>query len=35
MAAWTVSGVIRFKIEGDDTVYKVTSVYDTIDDLVS
>jgi hypothetical protein len=29
-AAWTVSGVIRFKIEGDVKVHKVTSVDDII-----
>jgi hypothetical protein len=34
-AAWTVSGVIRFKIDGDDSIYKVTNVYNTVDDLVS
>jgi mRNA-degrading endonuclease YafQ of YafQ-DinJ toxin-antitoxin module len=33
-AAWTVSGVIRFKLDGDEKVYRVTSVYDTIDDLL-
>jgi hypothetical protein len=33
-AAWTVSGVIRFKIDGDDKVYRVSSVHDTIDDLI-
>jgi hypothetical protein len=33
-AAWTVSGVVRFKVEDDDTVYKVTSIYDTVDDFI-
>jgi hypothetical protein len=33
-AAWTVSGVIRFKVEDEEKVFKVTSVYDTIDDLI-
>jgi hypothetical protein len=33
-AAWTVSGVIRFKMDGDDTIYKVSSIYDTVDDVV-
>jgi hypothetical protein len=33
-AAWTVSGVVRFRIENDDNTYKVTSIYDTVDDLV-
>jgi hypothetical protein len=33
-AAWTVSGVVRFKIENDENVYKVSSIYDTVDDYV-
>jgi hypothetical protein len=32
-AAWTVSGIIRFKIENDEAVYKVTNIYDTVADL--
>jgi hypothetical protein len=32
-AAWTVSGVIRFKIENDEAVYKVHNIYDTVADL--
>jgi hypothetical protein len=32
-AAWTVSGVIRFKIENSEAVYKVSNIYDTIADL--
>jgi hypothetical protein len=33
-AAWTVSGIIRFKVAGDDTIYKVSNIYDTVDDLI-
>jgi hypothetical protein len=33
-SAWTVSGVIRFKVDGDDTVYKISSIYDTVDDTI-
>jgi hypothetical protein len=33
-AAWTVSGNIRFKVENDDTVYRVNNIYDTVADLV-
>jgi hypothetical protein len=34
ISAWTVSGVIRFKVDGDDTVYKISSIYDTVDDII-
>jgi hypothetical protein len=33
-SAWTVSGAIRFKVTGDDTIFKVTSIYDTVDDVI-
>jgi hypothetical protein len=33
-SAWTVSGVICFKVDGDDTIYKITSIYDTVDDII-
>jgi hypothetical protein len=33
-SAWTVSGNIRFKVTGDDTIHRVTSIYDTVDDFV-
>jgi hypothetical protein len=33
-AAWTVSGIIRFKVDGDDRVHKVSNIYDTIDDII-
>jgi hypothetical protein len=33
-AAWTVSGNIRFKVENDDTIYRVSNMYDTVADLV-
>jgi hypothetical protein len=29
-----VSGGIRFKISGNDAVFKVTSIYDTVDELI-
>ena len=32
-SAWTVSGVIRFKVKDSDTVYKVSSLWDTVDSL--
>jgi hypothetical protein len=34
-AAWTVSGVIRFKVENDENVYKVSNIYETVDEFVS
>jgi hypothetical protein len=34
VSAWTVSGVIRFKVKNKESVYKVTCVYDTVEDLV-
>jgi hypothetical protein len=33
-SAWTVSGAIRFKIQDDETVYRVTTMYETVDDIV-
>jgi hypothetical protein len=33
-SAWTVSGGIRFKISGNNAVFKVTSIYDTVDELI-
>jgi hypothetical protein len=33
-AAWMVGGIIRFKLEGDERIHKVTSIYDTIDDIL-
>jgi hypothetical protein len=33
-AAWTVSGVVRFKIENDENVHKVSTIYDTVDDFI-
>jgi hypothetical protein len=33
-AAWTVSGVIRFKVDGDETIYKVTNMYDSVEELI-
>jgi hypothetical protein len=33
-AAWTVSGNIRFKVENSDKVFKVSNIYDTVDDLI-
>ena len=32
-SAWTVSGVIRLKVKDSDTVYKVSSLWDTVDSL--
>jgi hypothetical protein len=33
-AAWTVSGTIRFKLENDERVHRVSTIYDTIDDIL-
>jgi hypothetical protein len=33
-SAWTVSGVIRFKVTGDNSIYRVTSIYDSVDDIL-
>jgi hypothetical protein len=33
-SAWTVSGSIRFKVKDDDTVYKVSNIYETIEDII-
>jgi hypothetical protein len=33
-SAWTVSGSIRFKVLDDDTVHKITSIYESVDDFV-
>jgi hypothetical protein len=35
VSAWTVSGVVRFKVKDSDVIYKVSSIYDTVDDIVS
>ena len=32
-AAWTVSGVIRFKIKDSENIYKVSSLWGTVDSL--
>jgi hypothetical protein len=34
VSAWTVSGVIRFKVDGDDSINKVSTIYDTVDDII-
>jgi hypothetical protein len=33
-SAWTVSGAIRFKVQDDDTVYKVSTIYETVEDII-
>jgi hypothetical protein len=33
-SAWTVSGTIRLKTTDNDTIYKVSSIYDTVDDII-
>jgi hypothetical protein len=35
VSAWTVSGVVRFKVKDSDVIYKVSSIYDTVEDLVN
>ena len=32
-AAWTVNGVIRFKVKNKDEIFKVSSIYDTVESL--
>jgi hypothetical protein len=32
-SAWTVNGVIRFKIKESDQIFKVSSLYDTVDSI--
>jgi hypothetical protein len=34
-SAWTVSGNIKFKLKSSDTIYKVSSIFDTVDSLTS
>jgi hypothetical protein len=31
---WTVSGVIRFKVDGDNNIHKVANIYDTVEDIL-
>jgi hypothetical protein len=33
-SAWTVNGVIRFKIKDSEQIFKVSSLYDTVDTLI-
>jgi hypothetical protein len=33
-SAWTVSGVIRFKVDGDNNIHKVANIYDTVEDIL-
>jgi DNA repair exonuclease SbcCD ATPase subunit len=33
-SAWTVSGAIRFKLQDDETVHKITSIYETVEDFI-
>jgi hypothetical protein len=32
-SAWTVSGVIKFKLKNSDSIYKVSSIFDTVENL--
>jgi DNA repair exonuclease SbcCD ATPase subunit len=34
-SAWTVSGVIKFKLKNSDSVYKVSSIFDSVESLTS
>jgi hypothetical protein len=31
-SAWTVSGCIRFKVQDCDNIYKVATMYDSVDE---
>ena len=33
VSAWTVGGVIRFKVKDNDTIFRVTSIYDTVENV--
>jgi hypothetical protein len=33
-SVWSVNGVIRFKVKDCDTVFKVTSLYDTVESII-
>jgi hypothetical protein len=33
-SAWSVNGIIRFKVKDCDTVFKVSSLYDTVDSII-
>jgi hypothetical protein len=33
-SAWTVSGSIRFKVQDCDNIYKVATMYDSVDDII-
>ena len=33
VAVWSVSGIIKFKLADDEQIYKVSSLYDTVDSL--
>lgn len=35
LSAWTVSGSIRFKTKNSETIYKVSSIFDTVESLTS
>jgi hypothetical protein len=32
VSAWNVSGVIRFKVRDSDAVFKVSSIFDTVEE---
>ena len=34
-ACWTTNGLIRYKLVGDDTVYRVKSVFDTVNSILA
>jgi hypothetical protein len=34
-SAWTVGGVIKFRSKNSDTIYKVSSIFDTVDSILS
>jgi hypothetical protein len=34
-SAWTVNGVIKFKLVNSETIHKVSSIHETIDDFLS
>jgi hypothetical protein len=35
LSVWTVGGVIKFKLKDSDTIYKVSTIFDTVESLTS
>jgi hypothetical protein len=33
-SAWTVNGTIKFRVKNNDNIYKISSLYDTVEDII-